>query len=455
MAPELAGRRVTVCGLGLFGGGAGCARWLADAGARVTVTDLRGADELAPSIAELDGLGLRFVLGRHDERDFTAADLVVANPAVPPRSRYLAAARAAGVPITSEIALGLGATRARWIGVTGTHGKSSTVAFLERTAASLARRVVRAGNLGGALVGRADALDARDLLVLELSSYQLEALTADPSRDALPRAAAVVVTNVDADHLDRHGDVETYARVKGSIVALAAADAPVCLPVRGRASELSTAGRPPVRVGAEASGADLFVADGAFRDGETALGRVADFAPAGSFQRLNALVALGVAHRLGARPADLAATVAHLAPPPHRLERLPDLDGHAIWDNGVSTTPESTLAALESLPAPCVALLGGRDKGLEWTALASALARRGDRAIAFGDAGPEIARRLERAGVAVRVARDLERAVELALAWRDAREALLFSPACASFDAYRNFADRARAFRGALDARRS
>jgi len=449
---ELRGQRVTVCGLGLFGGGAGCVRWLVERGARVTVTDLRSVAALEPSVAALRDLDVRFVLGRHDESDFAASDLVVANPAVPPSSPFLAVARSAGVPITSEIALGLAATRASWIGVTGTHGKSSTTAFAERACRSLAPRVQLAGNLGGSLVDRVARLATGDLVVLELSSYQLEALETDALRKELPRARAVCVTNVDRDHLDRHGDLERYTEVKGSIVGWAAPNAPVFLPARGRASELATGGRPRVTFTDLDEPADLRIAHDCFVDGDVELGRVADLAPRGRFQRRNALVALGIAHRLGAEPAELARAVRTFAAPPHRLERLADVDGHAVWDNGVSTTPASTLAALESLEPPCVVLCGGRDKELAWTELAEALARRGDRVVAFGEAREHITTELARACVPVAGEASLDAAVVLACDWRGPDESLLFSPACASFDAYPNFAERARAFRTALRA---
>ena len=171
-------RAVTVMGLGLFGGGAAVARTLAGEGAAVTVTDLRTTEELAPSLAQLADLDLSWVLGHHRARDFTDSDLVVANPAVPPTSPYLRLARDAGVPITSEAALFLDRCPARVVAVSGTQGKSSTASFLAQLYRS--RRCFLGGNIGHSLLNDLDAMDADDLAVVELSSYQLEHLPDQP-----------------------------------------------------------------------------------------------------------------------------------------------------------------------------------------------------------------------------------------------------------------------------------
>src|SRR5262249_38087334 len=145
-------------------------------GARVTVTDLRSAEELAPSLRDLEGLPLRYVLGEHRLEDFTRADLVVANPAVAPGSAFLKAARAAGVRVTSEMALVLRACPARIAAVTGTQGKSSTCSTLAQLLAASGYCVHLGGNIGGSLLERSREMRAEDVAVVEISSYQLEAL---------------------------------------------------------------------------------------------------------------------------------------------------------------------------------------------------------------------------------------------------------------------------------------
>src|SRR5262245_25095300 len=165
-------------GLGSFGGGVGAARYLAGLGAEVCATDLRGAEGLAPALAALAGLPVRTVLGGHRREDFRQAELVVANPAVRPDDAYLREARAAGARITSEIELFLEAARGRLACVTGTQGKSSTCNLLAAFLEGSGFRSHLGGNIGGSLLEAVSEIGPEDVVVLELSSYQLEALSA-------------------------------------------------------------------------------------------------------------------------------------------------------------------------------------------------------------------------------------------------------------------------------------
>ncbi|MEE8459741.1 MAG: Mur ligase family protein, partial [Phycisphaerales bacterium] len=219
---DLAGQRVTVMGLGRFGGGVGVARYLIKLGADVLVTDLLSRDDLADSLAQLDGLPIEYRLGEHNVSDFTTADLVVANPAVKPDNRFLRAAQAAGVPVTSEIRLLVKAlpNRLRTIGVTGTAGKSTVTAMIghilkkafpqppappgdQDTVA--ATNVWVGGNLGGSLLDRLDEIGKDDWVVLELSSFMLHGLREDKWS---PHIAVVI--NISPNHLDWHGTFEHY-----------------------------------------------------------------------------------------------------------------------------------------------------------------------------------------------------------------------------------------------------
>jgi UDP-N-acetylmuramoylalanine--D-glutamate ligase len=443
-------RAVTVMGLGLFGGGAAVARTLAGEGAAVTVTDLRTSEELAPSMAQLADLDLSWVLGRHRARDFTDSDLVVANPAVPPTSPYLRLARDAGVPITSEAALFLDRCPARVVAVSGTQGKSSTASFLAQLCRS--RRCFLGGNIGHSLLSDLDAMDADDLAVVELSSYQLEHLPDQVARrgERSP-VVGVVLTNVLADHLERHGSRAAYARAKGRLLELARPGAWALLPAEF----------------APESGADLERIDhhaepgahgGLHRDGDRLrlgdedLARVGELAHLPAFQVHNVLLALGAARKLGADPADFPAALAALEGLPHRLECLGRVAGRTIWDNGVSTTPDSTVSAMRSLPVDFTLICGGQLKDLATDELVAVAAKRARRAIVFGAAAGELGARFRAGGLETREVAGVEAAARAAL---DERDDVLFSPACASFDAWPNFKARALAFRDALEAERS
>ena len=459
-----AGSAVTVAGLGLFGGGAGAARWLARQGARVTITDRRSAQELAPALAELADCAFRAVFGGHDEADFERADLVVANPAMPARAPLLERARAAGVRVTSPLGLFLERSPAAWVGVTGTQGKSSTATFaaaLAERAGPSGRRVFLGGNIGGSLLDLLElepALGPADVVVIELSSYQLEALQVEGLAPAVG-ARAVAITNCLPDHLDRHGSMAAYRAAKLHAVELAAPDACVFVPADdaelagcdcGPRRRVRFASEPPASLAAELAvqaGEFVWNGPGAAR---SVLGRTADCTAPGAFQRANALVALGLAHACGAPAQALTAEVGSLAAPAHRFEDLGLWAGRRVFDNAVSTTPDSTVSALRSTPDPCVLIAGGLDKGLDWSELARELGLRGAAAVTFGRDAELVARELGRFGARTQSAGALGGALRLAFARSAPGAALLFSPGCASFDAYKNFSERAADFRAEL-----
>jgi UDP-N-acetylmuramoylalanine--D-glutamate ligase len=441
-------------GLGLFGGGASVARFLARRGALVTVTDLRSAAELEPALRELSGLALRLVLGGHAEEDFTRTELVVANPAVAPGSRFLQLARAAGVPIASEIELFLELCPARVAAVTGTQGKSSTCFTLFQVLRAAGFQAHLGGNIGKSLLEEAEAIDPHDIVVLELSSYQLEALP--PRGTAVERAAkveAVAVTNILADHLERHGTVENYAAAKQRILELvgsgggSAVLSAECPRLAGwRPDHARRVDLWPTRP----SDQGLNFAGGCFRLDREVLGRVEDLHLPGGFQLENTLTALGLARLLGASAASLSAAIAALEALPHRMQDLGLFRGHRVIDNGVSTTPDSTISAVLSMRPGFTLLLGGKPKQLPLEELARTLAGRARRVGIFGAAVDSLPGPLRAAGIDCFETRRLEDLLERAFERMEPGEELLFSPACASYDGYLNFSDRALAFQAAL-----
>lgn len=449
MSESWRGRRATVMGLGLFGGGAAAARWLVRQGARVTVTDLRGEEELAPGLRELADLPLRWVLGRHDEEDLLGADVVVVNPAVPPTSPLLARAREAGVRVTSEMELVLERLPERPLLVTGTHGKSSTVHFTAQLLRAAGRAAVAGGNIGEPLLGRLDEL-VGVVPVVEVSSYQLEVLP-----PGVGRARAAAITPVVADHLERHGTLAAYRAVKASLIEQVEPGGPVlagsellALSARTDVRRVEAPSSVPGR-GLEWDGEEVRL------DGET-LARLDGFPLVGQFQRENAARAVALAHWAGLGRRELESGLAGLEGLPHRLQDLGLHGGLRVIDNGVSTTPESTLSAVEALPGlgpGDVLLVGGRAKrGVDLASLARAAAARGFASVAFGGDGPALAAAFEEAGAPVERVPDLPAAVARAFELGRPGGTLLFSPACASFDAYSNFRARALHLRRLLGA---
>lgn len=448
---ELRGAPVTVMGLGSFGGGVAAVRWLLARGARVTVTDLRREEGLGPALEALDGCPVSWSLGEHRERDFAGARWVVVNPAVRPDDPWLARAREAGAGITSEVGLFLARAPGPVVLVSGTQGKSSTTHFLASLLVHGGRRARAGGNIGRPLLAEVDELTREEVCVLEVSSYQLEHLDA-AERGRSPVLAAVI-TNLLPDHLERHGTLERYAAAKARALAeLDAGDAAWLPHELSREGVFRAALAPLVRVetwgGADSA---LGVEDGRFLWRGEELGALSDLRVPGTFQRDNALVALAVARDLGIAARRLRDGVAQLTGLPHRLELLGELQGRRVLDNGVSTTPDSTLSALESLAGPVTLLLGGRRKReLDFEPLARAAAARRARVVTFGACAGELRDRFSAAGCETRALERLDEAARAALADTDAGGQLLFSPACASFDAYLNFRERALDFRRAL-----
>lgn len=453
LGKDLRGMRVTAMGLGQFGGGLAVAQYLAGQGAEVCVTDLNSPEKLRQSCDALREWPIRFVLGKHDEADFEDAQLVVANPAVPPSNRFLTLARKKGARITSEMELFLHSTQAQLFLVSGTHGKSSTVTFLEQLLRDRDKPVFLGGNIGRSLLNEPGAMQANARCVIEISSYQLEALG-----EALPNVQAAGLTALAPDHLERHKTLPEYLCCKARIFDLLKPGARALLPAewwdRSPFAE-ARAAKPDLAWQTYGTDEDLGIRDGRFHAGEEDLGALADFHVHGDFQRSNLLLAFGLAQSAGVSAQDLAARLPHISGLDHRLAPLPAGPGPVVFDNGVSTTPETTLAAILSLPSPLVLLVGGQAKsGLAYGELAAACARRGDHVHLFGAAANDLRDTFRGPGGPLSTHSTLAEAISAAWASCGKNQTLLFSPACASFDAFTNFKARAQFFLDQIGALR-
>ncbi len=468
----LRNRRVLVMGLGLAGGGTAVARWLVREGASVLVTDLRGEADLRESVDALAGFPVAFRLGGHRESDFREADLVVRSPAVPSDHPLLRIARDAGIPIDTEMNLFWKRCRAPILGITGSNGKTTTTALcgeiLKHVAPALGAagrpvpRVWVGGNIGLPLVEVADEIDSGDLVVLELSSFQLEDLA------CLRRSPHVaVVMNLTPNHLDRHGTLEAYAEAKrqilrdqeaGDVAVLNADDLRVrdwAAACRSRV-RLFTLGAPePGQFGREGEVLVAELAGRAVRIG------VAGRRLPGLFNLQNMVAAAAATwDYAGSRApgawAEAAANVFRAFPGvEHRLECVLEARGARYYNDSIATNPESTLAALEALPGPFVLIAGGYDKKLPFDALGRAVAEKVRDLVLMGKTADAIEAAVRTAGGATRIRRvaTLAEAVAAAVGLAQDGDYVLLSPACASFDQFRNFAERGRLFKRELAAR--
>ncbi|MDP6776947.1 MAG: UDP-N-acetylmuramoyl-L-alanine--D-glutamate ligase, partial [Candidatus Latescibacteria bacterium] len=447
---SLEGRRVLVMGLGLFGGGVGAARYLQREGAEVTVTDLRTAETLSESIRALEGVPVRYRLGGHDENDFTQADLVVANPAVPRSSPFLQVAESLGIPVTTEICLFLERCPCRVVGVTGSSGKTTTTCLLGEMLQRADPRALVGGNVGGSLLDRLDELTSDTPVVLELSSFQLDRLG-----DAEWSPQIAVVTNFAPNHLDVHGSLEAYRTAKQQIVVH-----------QGEGDYAVLNGDDAEVVGWEGLGRGECVSfsvqggqtPGAYlRDGEvrhTIGGSEATVCPAsdlslpGRHNLANALAACGAALSWGVGESDVAAAIRDFSGVEHRLEYVGVVGGVTYYNDSIATSPDRTRVALESLPEGVILIAGGSDKGLSFGELGPLIGRRTRDLVVLGETAEAIASAVPHGSeTGIHRADSLEDAVAAATRLARPGGTVVLSPASASYDMFRNFGERGHAFK--------
>jgi len=451
---ELRGRRVTVMGLGSFGGGAGAVEFLVRQGARVTLTDLRSEEVLAPQLAALgECQPERLHLGGHREADFTETELLVINPAVPRDNAFVQLATVAGVPQTSEMNLFWQFNRSRVIGVTGSNGKSTTTAMTHALLAATGNRCWLGGNIGGSLLPRVGEIGGEDWVILELSSFQLDDLDA---LQASPQIA--VVTNFSPNHLDRHGTLDEYRRAKQTILRWQCSDDWAVLnDDDADVRDWPTAGR---RVHFGLSVPEV-PRDGIFDSGSSAVFRLGDreqilplrdwLTLPGRHNLQNALAATAAALLAGASLDAVQSGLRHYKALPHRLELVGVHAGRRFYNDSLATTPESVVVALEAFDAPLVLIAGGYDKGVSLESLVEKACRKPIKAAALiGQTASALAAAFEKYDPQRTILRQECTTFDEAFAWSVSVAApgdvVLLSPGCASYDWFRNFADRGEQF---------
>ena len=435
--------------VGLGRSGIAAAALCAARGARVTVTDKRPAAELAAALAQLPA-SVAHELGGHRRETFLGSDLIVLSPGVP-EIPELAAARAASVEITGELELASQFVSATIVAITGTNGKSTTTTLVGEMLRATGRPTFVGGNLGEPLaeaVGTPAAATG-GFCVVEVSSFQLETVGTFH-----PRVA--VLLNITPDHLDRYDGLDGYAAAKARVFAAQTADDFAVVnfddPLAVRASAAARSRRDGFSIVQS-------LATGAWLGGPLML-KLANHPPESypadlpwllgqRHNQANALAALLAARLAGASPAEARAGLLAFRPLSHRMELVVDADGITYYDDSKGTNVGAVVAALDGFPRRVVLIAGGRDKGGDYAPLAEALGRVGRAAILIGEAADKMQAAFD--GVLpIERAATLEAAVEAARRLARPGDAVVLSPACSSFDMFRDYAHRSEVFRGAV-----
>ncbi len=448
-----AGKKVLVMGLGRFGGGVDVAKFVCNASAKVIITDLAGAEQLSGSLGQLKEFAdIEYHLGSHNPADFERADVIIVNPSVTPDNEFLKLARQNNKFVTSQINIFFELCPAPIIGITGANGKSTTAALtahLLKNATYEIRHtryenVWLSGNIGNEpLLAGMEQIGAGDLVVLELSSFQLEQLA--QIRKA-PRVS--LLTNLTPNHLDRHGTFANYCAAKENIFKFQEPDE----------------NYPAVSI----FNAEDKVGSEWFEKHKGQTGRIcikfsADdvseeirnvFLLPGRANLSNLAAAIAVGRYFGVEDKAITKCLPEFKALPHRLELVAQINGVSWYNDSDATTPESATAALEAFEQPRIIIAGGYDKNLSFDEFGRQIAQKAKAAILIGQTAKKIANAIEKKlateatekSTKIEIVNSLAEAVDLARHLAVSGDVVLLSPGCASYDMFDNFQHRGQEF---------
>lgn len=441
---ELNNKRVLVVGLGRSG--VASALFLQSRGAKVTVSDSKPEDQLRQEIPALLDHGIAVETGRHGERTFQNQDLIVVSPGVPVDAQPLVQARALGEPVIGELELAAEFLPGPIVAITGSNGKTTTTTLVGEILAKSGMKTLVGGNIGTPAVSLVDKGTPETITVLEVSSFQLETI-----RTFRSKVAAVL--NVTPDHLDRHRTFESYAAAKARVFenqraqdfAVLNADDPICVSMTAniKAQVFWFNRKREVNQGA-------FVRQGAVhlrRDGaEHEVMPVSEIPLKGAHNVENVLAAICTAELMGCPPQTIRAAVREFKAVEHRLQYVAAVRGVEYYNDSKATNVDATIKALESFQGKIHLILGGKDKGSDYTVLNGLLRERVKYVYTIGAAAEKIQNHI--AG-ATRIVSSgtMDHAVAQATANAQPGDVVLLAPACASFDQFQNYEHRGRVFK--------
>jgi UDP-N-acetylmuramoylalanine--D-glutamate ligase len=443
-AMELKNKKVLVVGLGRSG--AASAIFLQEHGARVIVSDSKSEAQLQRDVPALLDRGISIETGQHGERTFRDQNLIVVSPGVPSDQPQLQHARSLGIPVIGEVELACRFLQGKVLAITGSNGKTTTTTLVGEILSKSGKKTLVGGNIGTPVISLAEKSTPETLVVLEISSFQLESI-----EQFRPWIAAIL--NITPDHLDRHHTFQAYVDAKARIFenqqaddfAVLNADDPVCVGLKDKIKStlLWFSRKQRVENGAYLSGEQIV-----FRHNgqeQTVLGR-GDIQLKGEHNLENVLAAVAMTIVAGCKPEQVQEAVKEFRAVEHRLELVATINGVTFYNDSKATNVDATVKALESFPGNIHIILGGKDKGSDYSVLNPLLRERVKRVYLIGAAAEKIASQIQGAAELARSG-TLDRAVRQAFDTAKPGDIVLLAPACASFDQFENYEQRGRIFK--------
>jgi UDP-N-acetylmuramoylalanine--D-glutamate ligase len=441
---DLKDKRVLVVGLGKSG--VASALFLKERGARVTVSDTKSPDQLREEIPVLLDHGIAVETGGHGERTFRGQDLIVVSPGVPVDAPPLVQARASGEPVIGEIELAAQNLPGPIVAITGSNGKTTTTTLVGEILAAGGLPVAVGGNIGTPAISLVGAATSGTVAVLEVSSFQLETI-----QTFRPKLA--VILNITPDHLDRHRTFQTYVDAKARIFenqqasdfAVLNEDDPTCrtLGDRTRAQVFWFSRKQELSKGAYARDGKVFFRDGG---GQREIMLVSEIPLKGAHNIENVLAGVCAGVLMGCSPEQIGKAIQAFKAVEHRLEYVATIKGVEYFNDSKATNVDATIKALESFPKNIHLILGGKDKGSDYTVLNDLLRERVKRVYTIGAAAEKIESHIKGAAEIVHT-ETLENAIRRAAAVAEPGDIVLLAPACASFDQFQSYNHRGRVFK--------
>jgi len=451
------GKKITVMGLGLFGGGVGAVKYLVSQGADVTVTDLKSAEELSASLKLLDELPFRLRLGKHYEEDFVNVDMLVVSPAVPNDSRFLQLAFENRVHIDSELSIFFSLCPAPVIGITGSNGKSTTTSLLGEMLKEAGIKTWVGGNIGISLLENLEEIEPDDVVVLEISSFQLEYLA---RIEMSPHIS--IITNIAPNHLDRHKTMENYIGAKKAIIhyqqegdyAIMNYDDPTLKKWEGESKgrHLWYSTTKELEHGAFLRNNEIIINHNSKK---TVIPCSTQINIKGIHNWQNIMAASYAATLMHADVESIKSAITGFIGLEHRLEYVHTINGVQYYNDSKATTPEAAIAGIKAFDSPTILIAGGYDKQVSFHQFAQECVRNTKCVILIGETAKTIQKLIqdikgEKTKPEVYMAASLDESVKNAYEVAKSGDIVLLSPACASFGMFTNYEERGKRFKALI-----